>query len=115
MVAGILIRRMYVHYESDKLYCGGRILKGFIVKGQRKILGEFVGHLATGAAMFVALMLFGGALNLLVHWADPIVGDEMFSYLMKWVERVILYADVAFIVWWVVYSTYKAIKELENE
>jgi len=79
------------------------------------ILGEYVGHLAIGAAMFAALLLFGGVLNMLVHWATPIIGDDAFSALMKIVERVILYADIAFIVWWAVFSTYKAIKEMSDE
>jgi len=79
------------------------------------ILGEYVGHLAIGAAMFAALLAFGGALNLLVHWATPIIGDESFASLMKTVERIILYADVAFIVWWSIYSTYLAIKEMCHE
>jgi len=80
-----------------------------------KILGEYVGHLAVGAAMFAALLLFGGALNLLVHWAGPAIGDDSFSALMQQVEKVILYADIAFIVWWAIFSTYKAIKEMSDE
>ena len=85
------------------------------MKRKLKILGEFVGHLAIGAAMFVALLLFGGGLNMLVHWFGPIVGDDSFSDLMKIVEKVILYADIAFVVWWAIYSTYRAIKELHDE
>lgn len=77
-----------------------------------KILGEYIGHLAVGAAMFAALLLFGGVINILVHWAGPIIGDASFADLMKWVEKVILYADIAFISWWAVFSTYKAIKEM---
>lgn len=80
-----------------------------------KIFGEYVGHLVIGAAMFAALLLFGGALNLLVHWATPIIGDESFAELMKIVEKVILYADITFIVWWAIFSTYKAIKEMSSE
>lgn len=77
-----------------------------------KTLGEYVGHLAIGATMFAALLLFGGSLNLLVNWLGPIIGDQSFSDLMAMVEKVILYADIVFIVWWAVFSTYKAIKEL---
>lgn len=39
------------------------------MKKKLMVLGEYVGHLAIGAAMFMVLLLFGGALNLLVHWA----------------------------------------------
>lgn len=44
-----------------------------------KTLGEYVGHLAIGAAMFAALLLFGGTLNRLVHWFGPVIGDESFT------------------------------------
>lgn len=77
-----------------------------------KTLGEYVGHLAIGAAMFAALLVFGGALNRLVHWLGPVIGDESFTGLMQLVEKVILYADIVFIVWWAIFSTYKAIKEM---
>ncbi|WP_126448386.1 hypothetical protein [Sulfuricystis multivorans] len=80
-----------------------------------KILGEFVGHLAVGAAMFAALLLFGGFISMLVHWVEPVVGDAQFIFLMKVVEKIILYADVGFVVWWAIYSTYKAIKEMADE
>lgn len=79
------------------------------------VLGEYFAHLLIGGAMFAALLFFGGALNMLVQWAGPIIGDESFSDLMKIVERLILYADIAFIVWWAIYSTYKAIKEMHDE
>lgn len=79
-----------------------------------KTLGEYVGHLAVGAAMFAALLLFGGALNRLFRLLGPIIGDESFADLMQIVEKVILFADIAFIVWWAIFSTYKAIKEMMN-
>lgn len=85
------------------------------MKKKLLILGEFVGHLAIGAAMFAALLFFGGALNMLVYWATPIIGDESFAGLMKMLERAILYADIAFIVWWAFFSTYKTIKEMIHE
>lgn len=76
------------------------------------VLGEYVGHLAVGSAMFAALLVFGGSLNLLVHWVEPLVGDESFSNAMKMVEKIILYADIAFLVWWAIFSTYMAIREM---
>ena len=77
-----------------------------------KVLGEYLGHLAMGAIMFAGLLLFGGALNLLVQATEPIVRDAFFTQLMSWVEKVILYADIAFVVWWSVFSTYKAIRKM---
>ncbi len=49
------------------------------MKRKLKILGEFVGHLAIGAAMFVALLLFGGGLNMLVHWFGPIIAPSLLT------------------------------------
>ena len=80
-----------------------------------KVLGEYLGHLAMGAAMFAALLLFGGALNLLVQATEPIVKDAFFIQLMSWVEKIILYADIAFVVWWSVFSTYKAIRKMMED
>ena len=85
------------------------------MKKKLSILGEYVAHLAIGAVMFASLLLFGGAVNLLVHWAEPIIADDSFVNLMKIVEKIILYGDVAFVVWWAIYSTYIAIKEMSDE
>ena len=79
------------------------------------VLGEYVAHLLLGLAMAAALLIFGGALNMLVHYADPVINDASFLDLMRLVEKIILYADVAFIIWWAFYSTYKAIKEMLDE
>lgn len=77
--------------------------------------GEFFGHLVVGALMFIALLVFGGALSLLVHWVEPIFGDSLFLTVMQIVERVILIGDACFIVLWVFFSMIKAIKELSRE
>jgi hypothetical protein len=79
------------------------------------VLGEYLGHLFIGAVMFVALLAFGGALNMLVHWAAPIIGDPSFSELMMLVKKTILYIDILFIVWCALTSTFKAIKEMIND
>jgi len=84
-------------------------------KNKLAILGEYLGHLAIGAVMFASLLLFGSVLNMLVHWTASIVGDDSFSELMRLVEKVVLYADIVFLVWWAIYSTYKAIKEMTHE
>lgn len=82
------------------------------MKNKFRILGEYIGHLAIGSAMFLALLVFGGTLNLAIHWIGPVIADDSFTDLMKLVEKVILYADIAFIVWWAIYSTYLAIREM---
>jgi len=82
------------------------------MKDKLWVLGEYLGHLAIGAAMFAALLAFGGGLSMLVHWAAPVIGDDHFVGLVKWVERIILYADVAFILWWAIFSTYNAIHDM---
>ncbi len=62
--------------------------------------------------MFLALLLFGGFINKAVHWATPHINDPAFLDLMKLLESIILYADLVFVTWWAVFSTYKAIKEM---
>jgi len=57
-------------------------LGGWISGHQKEklaILGEYVGHLAIGAGVFMALLLFGGTLNRLVYVTSPIIGDDAFS------------------------------------
>lgn len=80
-----------------------------------RVLGEYVGQLVIGAAMFSAVLLFGVGLSLLVQWSEPVVSDAGFSQLMKLVEKIIIYSDVMFVVWWVVFSTYNALKEMYDE
>ena len=80
-----------------------------------RILGEFIAHLLLGSAMFACLLIFGGGVSILDRWAAPIIKDETFSFLMKLVEDCILYADMAFVVWVAVYSTYKAMKEIRKD
>jgi hypothetical protein len=79
------------------------------------VLGEYIGHLVVGTAMFATLLLFRVALHLLVEWAEPLVADRAFLQLMMVVEKVMLYSDVVFIVWWTTYSTYRAIEGLHDE
>ena len=79
------------------------------------VLGEYVGHLVVGAGMFATLLSFGIALHLLVEWSEPLVADRGFLQLMKIVEKVILYLDAAFTIWWAMFSTYKAIEALHDE
>jgi hypothetical protein len=83
-------------------------------KGLR-VLGKYAGHLVLGAAMFAALLLFAVATSTLVEWSDPLLSDSAFGPLMRVVERVILYSDVLLLVWWTIFSTYKAIMELSHE
>lgn len=64
------------------------------MKKRPRIVGEFIAHLSVGAAMFAALLLFGGALSVLERWISPIMRDSQFTYLMHVVERVILMATL---------------------
>lgn len=80
-------------------------------KSKFEILGEFVGHLLLGAAMWVALALVSGALNFFSHWYSGVVGSEL-GGLLKLAEQGMLYADMVFMAWWVTFSTVKAIKDL---
>jgi hypothetical protein len=80
-----------------------------------RVLGKYVGHLVIGIAMFAALLLFVTATNLLVQWFAPFVSDPAFTRLMTVVEKVILHSDVLLLVWWTLFSTFKAIMELYRE
>jgi len=64
------------------------------MKKRPRIVGEFIAHLSVGAAMFAALLLFGGVLSVLERWISPIMRDSQFTYLMHVVERVILMATL---------------------
>ena len=64
------------------------------MKKRPRIVGEFIAHLSVGAAMFVALLLFGGALSVRERWVSPVVRDFQFSYLIHAVERAILMATL---------------------
>ena len=79
------------------------------------MMGKYVGHLVLGACMFAALLLFGGGVHRLVLVAAPLVEDPGFMTLIGWVERLILYGDAFFLVWWAAFSTYKAIKGLHHD
>jgi len=79
------------------------------------VLGAYVAHLSIGALMYLALMVFGGTLHRLEQWARPLVDDERFTRVMSWVESLILLSDAALVVWWSLYSTCLAIKELLRE
>jgi hypothetical protein len=80
-----------------------------------KSLGRFFGHLVMGFVMFAGLLFVSAAVNLLTHWVAPFVGDTNFVLAMTVVETVILWADVGFVVWWSVFSTFKAAKALLSD
>ena len=52
------------------------------------------------------------ALSRFVAWLPFLHGATMAVNLLHAVEQFILVADAVFFVWWLVYSTYKALKEL---
>ena len=79
------------------------------------ILGEYVGHLAVGAAVFAALLFVVVVLHLLADWAETLLLDRAFLQLIRFVEKLILYSDVTLLVWWTGYSTQKAIERLHDE
>jgi hypothetical protein len=65
--------------------------------------------------MFAALLAFGIGTIKLVQWSEPLVSNPTFGRLMRGVEKLILYSDVLLIVWWTIYSTFKALGELFDE
>lgn len=85
------------------------------MKKNLEIALEFMGHLTIGAVVFAALLMVSGSLTMLVHWACSVFGDETLSNTMKVVEKIMLYADVAFFVWWTVLSTFRAMQAVFHE
>lgn len=80
-------------------------------KSKLQTLGKFVGHLAMGTVMFLSLLVFTGILHMATLWATPFV-DPGFLATMKLLEVVAYTADIVFVAWWAIFSTYKALKEL---
>jgi hypothetical protein len=78
------------------------------------LLGKYVAHLATGAAIFATLLAFSVTLNALVQLFEPLIADRGFVQLMTTVEKFILHLDVVLTAWWAVYSTYTVMIELSN-
>jgi hypothetical protein len=105
----------YFRLEGREPSCPRQGTSGEIMERELRVLGEYVGHLVVGGVMFAALLTFGVALNLLVQSLQPLISDPSFLRLIRIVERVILYADVAFLIWWTAYSTYNAIVALHHE
>jgi hypothetical protein len=77
-------------------------------------VGEYIGHLAVGAAMFSALLFFGVGLNLLIKWLEGYL-EPAFLLAVRLVEAVILYADVVLLLCWTAFATYNAIVALRHE
>ena len=83
-------------------------------EGKLKILGEYVGHLLLGAAMFLALMVVSGGVGYSVHMLESAKG--VFSPDHIWaahsLDITIFYCDCAFLGFWSLYSTDVAVMEL---
>ncbi|WP_041930368.1 hypothetical protein [Methylibium petroleiphilum] len=79
------------------------------------ILAEFFGHMLTGAAMFVGMALLAVGLSRFVDWLPFLHSSSLAAGLLHGVEQCILFADAVFFVWWLIYSTYKALKELMKD
>lgn len=85
-------------------------------KSNLEVVVDFLGHVLTGSAMFVVMALAAFALSRFVAWLPFAHGDDQMAVeLLHFVEKCILFADVTFFGWWLVYSTYKAVKELTKE
>lgn len=65
--------------------------------------------------MFAALLAAGAGIDLLTQWSSRLVSDPAFVSLMTVVDRLVLYADISLLLWWVIVSTYDAIVELHDE
>lgn len=82
------------------------------LRSKKEVLGEFLGHIIVGliifASIFAAALGLAWAVHLIegVDWAKELVGPLVFT------EKLMLYTDLFLLCWWVIFSTYKAAKEL---
>jgi hypothetical protein len=81
-------------------------------KKQLEVMGEFFGHIVMGVVMFIGMLGGGWIVKFIVHFAEPIFGGASYSSAMEVIEFIFLWADVAFLVWWCIYSTIRACKAL---
>jgi len=72
-----------------------------------------MGHLVLGGCMFLGLVFISGGIHVAVHWSGTFFGAD-FVGMVEPLEVFMLYADMFFFAWWVVYSTYRAIKGLKE-
>lgn len=79
-----------------------------------ELLGQFVAHIFLGVCMFTITLLGGAATKYVLVFFAPVLGHASHEAL-ELLEHVFLWADVAFLAWWCVYSTFKACKALCDE
>lgn len=65
-----------------------------------------------GAVIFLAVLLANAGVAVAVHWASAWVHDGSFTDVMTYADKLVRLVDVLFYLWWVVYSTYRAAKEI---
>lgn len=79
-----------------------------------ELIGQFLGHLFGGVCMFVGLLIGGLATKQAVLFFAPLMGGDSPSthIALEVLEAIFLWADVFFLSWWCVFSTFKACQGL---
>ncbi len=81
-------------------------------KKQLEVMGEFFGHIVVGVLMFIGMLVGGAAMKYAVVFLHPLICGHASHEAMEILETVFLWADVVFLSWWCIFSTYKACKAL---
>ncbi|RJX72652.1 hypothetical protein [Pseudomonas sp. LS-2] len=77
-----------------------------------EMLGEYLAHVLMGIAFFLMLALASLFLSLVTHWVGTLdAGKHLVPYL-ETIEMLIMIGDCVFVVWWLIFSTWKACKQI---
>lgn len=80
-----------------------------------EVFGEYAMHVTLGTLMFVFLLVLTGGVSYFTQWYGNEVGDDNLLLVFTVIKYVLLAADSVLLLWMVLYSTIKAIKEFKDE
>lgn len=82
------------------------------LRSKKEVLGEFLGHIVLGVAIFVIIAAAAIGLAWIVHLVEGVVWAAHLVKPLVFLELLMLWADVFLLGWWVLFSTIRAAKEL---
>jgi len=79
-----------------------------------ELLGEYFAHILMGIGFFVILALASLLISVVTHWVGGFEAGKHLVPFLGFIESLLLVADCVFVSWWVLFSTWKACKELRG-
>ena len=76
------------------------------------VIGQFAGHLCAGIAMFFLTLLGAIATKQGLIFFEPWMGGQSVYDALHYLETFLLWADLSFLAWWVVWSTFHACRSI---